>query len=197
MPRKEQNRVLDLVEAVTGDILQREACPDWLQRPGIAECGQDWDTVRAIYAALTGLFLPEIMPPREWRSLDALWTDSSGRQRIIEYDEEQHFNRYRKTTLQNYPESISVAFDKTTWQDRCLTHEVIRGGNFSKPKPPLFPMNGGRNYQRAFRDMLTDVLPPARGWEPTIRIAHFEVVTWLKAWDAETQMKRLLESKVG
>jgi hypothetical protein len=63
----------------------------------------------------------------------------------------------------------------------ALTHEVIRGGNFSKPKPPLFPMNGGRNYQRAFRDMLADVLPPARGWEPTIRIAHFEVVAWLKA----------------
>lgn len=137
------------------------------------------------------------MPPREWRSLDALWTDSSGRQRIIEYDEGQHFNRYRKTTLQNYPESVSVAFDKTTWEERCLTHEVIRGGNFSEPKPPLFPMNGGRNYQRAFRDMLADVLPPARGWKPTIRIAHFEVVTWLKGWNAVTQMRRLLESKVG
>lgn len=135
------------------------------------------------------------MPPREWRSLDALWTDSSGGQRIIEYDEEQHFNRYRKTTLQNYPELVSVAFDKTTWEQRCLTREVIRGGDFSNPRPPLFPMKGGRSYQRAFRDMLADVLPLAHGWKPTIRIAHFEVSAWLKTRSADKQMRHLLESK--
>lgn len=195
MSKEEQNRVLDLIEQVTGNVLQRESCPDWLVRPGRIECGQDWDIVQGVYRDLTGLLLPEKMPPREWRSLDALWTDSSGGQRIIEYDEEQHFNRYRKTTLQNYPELVSVAFDKTTWEQRCLTHEVIRGGNFSKPRPPLFPMKGGRNYQRAFRDMLADVLPLAHGWKPTIRIAHFEVSAWLKTRSADKQMRHLLESK--
>lgn len=193
--KEEQNRVLDLVEQATGTILQRESCPGWLLRPGRIECGQDWETVRGIHEALTGLLLPDEMPRREWRSLDALWTDSTGRQRVVEYDEEQHFNRYRRTTLQNYPRSVIQAFDRGIWEQRCLTHEVLRGGGYSKPRPPLFPMDGGRNYQRAFRDMLADVLPLSWDWNPTIRIAHFEVGTWLYAHDAAKQMRRLLESK--
>lgn len=198
MAREQQNRVLDLVERVTGGVLRREACPDWLTRPGLTECGQDWKTVQGIYQLLTGLDLPHEMPPRERRRVDAVWDIlPSGRQRIIEYDEGQHFNRYRRRTLQSYPDTIPLAYDLTSWASRCTTHEDIRGGGFSSPKPPLFPMQGGRNYQRAFRDMLADVLPPARGWDPTVRIAHFEVESWLYSDDAEDLMKSLLESKIS
>ncbi|MHC8609930.1 DUF7255 family protein (plasmid) [Paenarthrobacter ureafaciens] len=115
----------------------------------------------------------------------------------MEYDEEQHFNRYRMTTLQVYPKSVIVAFDRGIWAQRCLTHEVIRGGGYSRPKPPLFPMDGGRNYQRAFRDMLADVLALSQDWYPTIRIAHFEVEAWLYARDAAEQMRQLLERKLA
>lgn len=196
MAKEEQNRVLDLVERVTGDILKREVCPGWLMRPGMAECGQDWKTIEDTYQLLTGLALPREMPPRERRRLDAVWKLSSGRQRVIEYDEGQHFNQFRKTTLQSYPDVLALAYDKASWASRCSTHEDIRGGGFSKPRPPLFPMAGGRNYQRAFRDMLADVLPPAHGWDPTVRIGHFEVESWLYGYDAEERMMNLLESKI-
>ncbi|GAB3572539.1 hypothetical protein GCM10027405_39440 [Arthrobacter alkaliphilus] len=196
MAKEEQNRVLDLIEQATGDSLRREACPDWLRRPGITGCGQDWGTVKGLYRMLTGLELPNEMPPRETRRLDAIWTDSSGRSRVIEYDEGQHFNKFRNVLLGNYPDIVPVAFDKERWMIRCTTHEDIRGGGFSKPRPPLFPMDGGRNYQRAFRDMLADVLPPARGWRPTLRIGHFEVDSWLYTRDAVDRMRNLLASKL-
>lgn len=59
MAKEEQNRVLDLIEQVTGTILQRESCPRWLLRPGRIECGQDWESVQGIYRTLTGLLLPD------------------------------------------------------------------------------------------------------------------------------------------
>lgn len=72
LAKEEQNRVLDLIEQVTGSTLQRESCPSWLLRPGRVECGQDWESVRGSYRALTGLLLPDEMPRREWRSLDVV-----------------------------------------------------------------------------------------------------------------------------
>lgn len=196
MAGEDQNRVLDLIEQVVGASLRREVCPDWLRRPGRTECGQDWQTVKSIYRLLAGSELPDEMPTRERRRLDAVRIGPSGRQRVIEYDEGQHFNRFREVTLKNYPDTIPLAYDKASWTIRCATHEEIRGGGFSKPRPPLFPMEGGRNYQRAFRDMLADVLPPAHGWDPTPRIGHFEVGSWLYNRDAEDRMKNLLRSKI-
>lgn len=61
---------------------------------------------------------------------------------------------------------------------------------------PLFPDEGGRHLQRAFRDMLADLLPPARGWSPTLRIAHFEVEAWLDAPGAEHRMRAFLQKKI-
>jgi hypothetical protein len=136
------------------------------------------------------------MPDKEWRSLDAIWTDDRGRPRVVEFDEAQHFNRYREATFRSYPENSSVAFDASVWASRCRTHEEIRGGNFSAPRPPLFPMEKGRNYQRAFRDMLADLLPSIYGWQPTLRIGHFEVESWLDNGDGRERMRELLEFKM-
>lgn len=192
MTREEkQNRVLDLFEQVTMGSVLRNKCPDWLMRPGKTECGELWHQVCDGYSRLTGLELPTTMPPRERRFLDAIWTDAHGQQRVIEYDEEQHFNRYRETTFHSYPETSSLAYDMSTWASRCKTHEVIRGGGFSKPKPPLFPMELGRNYQRAFRDMLADLLPPVHGWQPTMRIGHFEVESWMDDRSAQECKRQL------
>ena len=44
---------------------------------------------------------------------------------------------------------------------------------------PLFPGEGARHRQRAFRDALTDILAPDYGFAPTLRIAHFEVKDWI------------------
>ncbi len=63
------------------------------------------------------------------------------------------------------------------------------GGGWGAPKPPLFPMAGGRHRQRAFRDALADLLPDLYGFGPTIRIADFEVEPWI--WNRRGAAHRL------
>lgn len=69
------------------------------------------------------------------------------------------------------------------------------GGGFGKPKPPLFPGEGGRHRQRAFRDALADLLPPVHGWLPTIRISDTEVTAIIAAPDAVSSLRTLLHER--
>jgi hypothetical protein len=48
------------------------ATPDWLQRPGAAEAGRRWRVLQRIYYELTAMELPEVMPPRERRTVDCV-----------------------------------------------------------------------------------------------------------------------------
>jgi hypothetical protein len=193
--RELQARVLALVEIVSGQVLTREVCPSWLSRPGRAECGSRWTVVEDIYAGLTGRDLPEVMPPRERRSIDAVFIDADGRHRIVEVDEAQHFSSERALTLRRYPIGTPTAFDVSVWLARSESGLPRRGGGFAKPKPPLFPEAGGRHAQRAFRDALADLLPLEHGWAPTLRIGDFEVASWLHSGDAVRRMEQLLRGK--
>lgn len=73
----------------------------------------------------------------------------------------------------------------------------LPGGGFAKPRPPLLPNAGGRHLQRAFRDALADILPVEHGWLPTLRVADFEVESWV--WDASApqRMARLLAARLN
>lgn len=197
MAREVQNRVLDLVEEALALPMTREDCPGWLRRPGRSEFDDLWNTVCSVYRELTSLELPEVMPARERRSLDAVIEHKDGTLRVFEVDEAQHFNRHRALTLERYPRGTALAFDSGVWHRRSIASPKLRGGGWGKAKPPLFPEDGGRHVQRAFRDMLADLLPPSRGWSPTLRIAHFEVEEWLDASDADRKMRALLKRKFG
>lgn len=196
LARELQNRVLDLVQTVFGSTLARESCPEWLLRPGRRECGPLWDTVARAYHDLTGLTLPDTMPIRERRSLDGVLHHRDGAGRVIEVDEAQHFNPYRALTLTHYPDSWPLAFDSAVWRKRALASTKLRGGGWARPRPPLFPQEGGRHHQRAFRDMLADLLPVTYGWLPTVRIAHFEVEEWIHAPDANKRLADLVDAKL-
>jgi hypothetical protein len=39
-------------------------------------------------------------------------------------------------------------------------------------------------------------LPPEHGWLPTLRIADFEVKSWLFTAQAETRMRKLLDQRL-
>lgn len=143
-----------------------------------------WPTISAIYTALAeGQELPEVMPPRERRALDALLQDAHGRTHILEVDESQHFNRFRAISLSLYPPTVEVAFPIGKWTEASAAKQRLEGGGWGKPKPPLFDMENGRHRQRAFRDALADLLPGVYGWGPTIRVADFELEPWI--WGAE------------
>jgi hypothetical protein len=106
------------------------------------------------------------MPPRERRAIDGLFGGRGQQWRIVEVDEAQHFNEFRAATLH--------------W----------------RPKPPLFPMDGGRHRQRAFRDALADLLPSLHGFAPTLRIAHFEVQPWIWEPGAPARLRPLVEDRM-
>lgn len=173
-----------------------ESTPDWLMRPGRAECKRRWPLVRRIYSELTGLELPEEMPVRERRQLDAILIKRGQPPRVLEVDEKQHFNEFRATTLRAYPTSVRLALPKRAWIGRSEAKRRLEGGGFGRPKPPLFPGEGGRHRQRAFRDALADILPPAHGWAPTLRIGHFEVEDWIYGSQAKAQMRKLLAERL-
>lgn len=117
--------------------------------------------------------------------------------RIVEVDEAQHFNSFRALTLDHYRADVVTSFDRVVWRQRSAAVTKLRGGGWARPKPPLFPDQGGRHLQRAFRDMLADVLPLSYDWAPTLRIGRFEVEAWLMKADAEERMRALLAEKMS
>ena len=158
VPRELEQAVLTRVRAVYGG--KERSTPDWLQRPGPAECGNRWALVCRLYAELTDMELPEIMPPRERRTVDCVLQRSGERPRIVEFDESQHFNRYRAQILRGYPRRVSVAYDRA-WLAASDAKRRLEGGGFGKPKPPLFLHEDGPHRQRTFRDALADLCPPS------------------------------------
>ncbi len=166
------------------------------RRPGRSECGDLRNTACSVYRELASLELPEVMPARQRRSLDAVIEHKDGTLRVFEVDEAQHFDSHRALTLERYPRGTALAFDSRVWHRWVIASIKLRGGGWGRAKPPLFPRLVAV-MQRAFRDMLADLLPPSRGWSPTLPIAHFEVEESLDAPDAEHKMRALLKRKFG
>lgn len=192
-----QRRSIELLSQIADGEVAPGPTPPWLLRPGREDCGSRWPLVREIYAALTGGDLPDTMPPRERRSIDAVLTHSDGSRRLVEVDEKQHFTPARAIVLDHYPDDLTTAFDAEVWAARARGATRLPGGGFARPCPPLFPDAGGRHLQRAFRDGLADLLPSVHGWRPTLRIADFEVVDWFHAADATGRMAALLGPRLA
>lgn len=190
-----ERAVVALVTSITRATL--DATPSWLKRPGRVECGDRWPLMSAVYTDLgSEAELPQLAPSRERRTVDAVLVDQGGGRRILKVDESQHFNAFRAATLQRYRSEVSVAFDVEAWLRQYRDKRRLEGGEFARPRPPLFPGENGRHRQRAFRDALTDILPGEHGWLPTLRIGDFEVDGWLHSADARVRMERLLSRRL-
>ena len=98
----------------------------------------------------------------------------------VEFDEKQHFNQFRKITL-DYYDKIDIRFPIQFYKE--LNNEIeIKPGKFGftrlKSNDPLFPeilegeKQDNRIRQRAFRDFLKDLLPIENGFNPTLRIPY-------------------------
>jgi|SRR5581483_556175 len=195
MARERERRVISLVvDALGAQVLPT---PAWLIRPGKSECGGRWPLIQELYEQLSpGLELPDVMRPVERRELDAV-LEHDGVVRVFEFDETQHFNRFRADTLRRYADTVPLAFDPAEWIVRSEQKQRLEGGGFGKPKPPLFDGEHGRHRQRAFRDALADILPLEHGYAPTLRISEYEVADWLHSDDAGAQTEALLAAKLG
>lgn len=111
----------------------------------------------------------------------------------LEFDEKQHFNQFRKTTLDFYDE-IDVKYPMQLYRSLNDKIEIKPGkSGFTKlsSKDPLFPemlegeKQDNRIRQRAFRDYLKDLLPIENGFKPTLRIPYQVVNNKVKNFTEE------------
>jgi hypothetical protein len=137
------------LRAALPDAEVHDNTPAWLLRPGRPECGDRWKLVTSIYRELTDLELPDQMPPRERRHVDAVIEQPGKPARIFEFDESQHFNAHRATTLRAYADGVETAFPRDIWlrASESSTKKLGTTGGWGKAKPPLFPDPGGRHLQ--------------------------------------------------
>ena len=70
MPKEIEHAVVGLVTDILG--ASTASTPDWLVRPGRAECGDCWPLVRSTYSELMSLDLPDEMRQVERRTVDAV-----------------------------------------------------------------------------------------------------------------------------
>lgn len=128
MPKEIEYAVVGLVTDILGAATA--STPDWLVRPGRAECGDRWPLIRSIYSELTGLELPDGMRKVERRTVDAVLVVPGSPPRILEVDKKQHFNAYRAATLRRYKGDVPLAFDADLWIARSDTEAKLEGGGF-------------------------------------------------------------------
>ena len=190
-----ERRVVTLVTSIFSADADGET-PEWLKRPGRAECGDLWPFLTDTYRGLTDGTLPDLMPQKERRKVDAVIAATDRPPFILEVDETQHFNKFRAQTLDSYPPDVFVAFPVSAWRQRSRIKQRLEGGRFGGPKPPLFPGENGRHKQRAFRDMLCDLVPSHHGYGPTLRIGYFEVEDWIYGPQAADRMRKLLSERM-
>lgn len=88
---------------------------------------------------------------------------------MIEIDEIQHFTSYRKRSFEHYPRDASLGFDSDEYVDLCRkysrTADAYRANKAAAGFGP-----GGRQRQRAYNDALRDLVIPAMGEPPLIRV---------------------------
>ena len=77
---------------------------------------------------------------------------------IVEFDESQHFTAPRKLALSAYTAEHPLSFSAERWIALCEQHDARDND------PPY------RDEQRAWYDMLRDLIPSLEGLQPTVRL---------------------------
>lgn len=160
--------------------------PDWLLSNPSKQLVKNHPELNALYSALTEnkfILIEKIeelsdKKLKQKQSFD-IWIGEPFNF-AVEFDEKQHFNQFRKITLDFY-DKIKIKFPIKTYKE--LNKEIkIKPGKsgFTKlqSNDPLFPemlegeKQDNRIRQRAFRDFLKDLLPNENGFKPTLRIPY-------------------------
>lgn len=122
----------------------------------------------------------------------------------LEFDEQQHFNRFRALTLEHFPNYRDYSFAYDHYLALChATPGAPDTTTFTRLKSfdPLFPplltgaAQDNRTRQRAFRDFLKDITASITpNANPTIRI-NYQLTRGRRGW-FESEDLRLVEDHI-
>lgn len=198
---KRQNKLAPIAEAVAAYLEEGfgrsasysfEVKLPWLDAlPSQVALGSAWNDTCNVYTSLMDqrFSLPDRIAQhekdlqRDPQRVDIWFADPYSF--AVEFDEDQHFNQFRLLTLQNFPGYDALLLDYTGYIEQCKGKRVKPGkSGFTRLKgiDPLFPSTyqgeaqDNRVRQRAFRDLLKDVVPWVRSdTNPTWRVGSYIV----------------------
>jgi hypothetical protein len=191
-----ERRVVTLVTSILSAHADEET-PEWLMRPGRAECGDLWPLLTDTYRCLTDKALPDLMPRKERRQIDAVIVVPGRPPFILEVDETQHFNKYRAQTLDSYPPDVRVAFPVNAWRQRSRMKERLEGGRFGAPKPPLFPGEKAGTSNGHSGTCSATLCHRATATARRFGSGTSEVEDWIHGPQAADRMRELLSERIA
>lgn len=155
-----------------GMILERSREP-WLNQHGHLGLPESLVEERRvlgfIFAALGGL--PKQLAMR--RPGQALLGDFRHRESgtLIEVDTWQHFNHYRLIALNMYPPKVHLGFDLNEYRSLCRQW-APRSDHYRPDSASIVFGDAGDalQRQRAYEDALRDLVTPAMGRPPVVRV---------------------------
>ena len=194
--------IIALVEEVLGTTAERRAQFEWLcNKPSQEHFGNHYEVVMQLYAELNGDWSGTTEKTDGYLIPDAYFPEPY--HFIFEFDELQHFTRYRELTFSFYPENIPLAYMPEKYIKFCQQYHaaaLAKGPDRFRRRTADFPYVNGRAAQRAFFDTFRDWLPTQHGLNPTVRIAEFEVKSILNGeltgGAAKKYMKQLISKKL-
>lgn len=89
---------------------------------------------------------------------------------FIEIDEHQHFTTFRLAALNLYPAGAALGFDVDEYRALCRLW-APKSDRYRATKAAAGFGAAGRQRQRAYYDALRDLVTPAMGFPPVIRVA--------------------------
>ncbi|NPC98798.1 hypothetical protein [Nocardioides sp. zg-DK7169] len=170
MPRGDTENAFQRAAADDGIALVRARVP-WLNQRG--HLGLP-DAAASVVPALRSIFLAlgGNEPEQAAKRLTALPGDFVHLESMtfIEVDEHQHFTTRRLATLDLYPENAPLAFDLEEYAALC--HEWSSRADRYRPGKAAIAFGANRRQaQRAYHDALRDLVVPALGHPPLVRVA--------------------------
>ncbi|MDE0088272.1 MAG: hypothetical protein OXU23_21300 [Candidatus Poribacteria bacterium] len=169
--------IIALVEEALDTTAERRAQFDWLRnKPSREHFGDYYDILMELYDEFGGDWEGTSTKADGFLTPDAYFPEPYNF--IFEFDELQHFTRYREQTFRFYPENIPLAYAPEKYLKFCQqyhTEALAKGPDRFRRVTADFPYVNGRAAQRAFFDTFRDWLPPRHGLNPTVRLAEFEV----------------------
>lgn len=219
MASEEKERLYHQIAAFVNEIYREQGLPigdyevsypipDFYVTPSEEIFKKNWKSVTGVYEKVNGfdLKLEEVLKSNKsnlksgFHEADIFFY--SPFKMIVEYDERQHFNQFRRITLQSNLYVGYSGFASTTYTS--LNQRIVKPGKknngscYVNGDDPLFPPNeeenkqDNRHRQRAFRDYLKDLIAQEWSYKPTVRIPA-SLVKWKRNNLTHTDLKIIKE----